>query len=314
MSDANATLAAGQKILVTGAAGRLGGAIAGHLERQGHEVHRTDKQFPRRKRHVEGQTLERPPAIDLQDLTDAMSCMRLCQGKDVVVHFGNHPFYWDGVHDPRVIYTENSAMNMNVFTAAADCGVKKIVFASSVQTINGDRMYREGKPTSPTFHKQLPLNEKTPANAMNPYSLSKAAGEKLLEWTAKRYGIQCVALRICWVMMDVEKSRLAEMHVRDQPADWDMIDECCSYLSKDDLLDLMGRIVQADLPGYRLYMPASPGLRIKARPRDLYQSYFQGASLACSLDELDERGFVDISTITSDVGWVPKVRMFPVNR
>src|SRR5450432_1294239 len=155
------------KVLVTGAAGRLGSALCAHLVEAGHEVKATDY------KHREGL----PVKLVLADLRDDIAVYGLLEGCEAVVHLGNHANLMAGPSPQRLI-AENTAMNANVFRAALDVGIRRIVFASSVQAMlkvpNGMRA------ESPVPY--LPLDGAAPRNpGTNFYALSKEFGERMLE-------------------------------------------------------------------------------------------------------------------------------------
>jgi len=114
------------KVLVTGGAGRLGAVVCKELLRIGHDVLVTDQ---RHAAHLPGEVPQR-----LANLCDSHAVYPLLQGRDAVVHLGNIPNLGLGP-SPQEVLSRNVAMNVNVFRAAADLGVRRIVFASSIQTM-----------------------------------------------------------------------------------------------------------------------------------------------------------------------------------
>jgi UDP-glucose 4-epimerase len=71
--------------------------------------------------------------------------------------------------------------NHNVFAAAADHGVRRLVFASSA-SVYGDPQ-------------KIPMHEDDPLRPMTPYCISKRAGEDLLGFYQRRAGLSWIALR-----------------------------------------------------------------------------------------------------------------------
>ena len=69
----------------------------------------------------------------------------------------------------------------NVFAAAADHGVKRLVFCSSA-SVYGDP-------------KRLPMHEDDPLDPQTPYCISKRAGEDLLGFYQRRAALSWIALR-----------------------------------------------------------------------------------------------------------------------
>src|SRR4051812_6943064 len=155
------------KVLVTGAVGRLGRACCPILQSAGMEVRATDRRSdPTLSYHVE-----------VASLLDRERCYQLVDGVDAVVHLGN----WAsaGMADAQTVFNENCAMNMNVFQAAMERGVRRIVFASTIQVILGQRPFGGlSAPVQPSDYPYLPLDGNTPPNICNPYAASKAASEQ----------------------------------------------------------------------------------------------------------------------------------------
>ena len=76
-----------------------------------------------------------------------------------------------------------------------EAGVKKIIFASSIQAITGYRKYTEERQQKPSELPYLPLDGNVALNPGNPYAASKVAGEMLLRYFSKFHGISAFALR-----------------------------------------------------------------------------------------------------------------------
>ena len=154
------------KVLVTGAAGNLGSVVCRVLVARGHEVRAADQ------RHRAGL----PVRIDYADVRDELSVYRLVDGMDAVVHLANHPHPASGP-TPAALLTENVAMNTNVFTAALELGVSRIVFSSTVQVMCTFSWPREPRTTFPLPY--LPLDGHCPPSTLtNPYALSKYFAEE----------------------------------------------------------------------------------------------------------------------------------------
>lgn len=83
--------------------------------------------------------------------------------------------------DPYESMDINMIGNHNVFAAAADHGVQRLVFASSA-SVYGDP-------------EKLPMSEDDRLDPLTPYCISKRAGEDLLGFYQRRAGLSWVALR-----------------------------------------------------------------------------------------------------------------------
>src|SRR3954451_18136308 len=112
------------KVLVTGATGQLGTLVCKELSQSGHDVLGTDQRF--------AAGLGVP--LQLADLRQAHAVYPLLQGCQALVHLGNIPSLGAGP-SPQVVLGDNARMNANVFRAAVDLGVRRLVFASSLQAM-----------------------------------------------------------------------------------------------------------------------------------------------------------------------------------
>ena len=277
------------RVLVTGAAGNLGSATCAALLAGGVEVRATDRMT----------RPNLPVTVRVANLMDREGCYTLIEGVDAIIHLGNHPN--PGSADPQRLMTENTAMNVNVFQAAKELGVKKIAFASSVQVINGDRRVPEKGPTPPSMLAYLPADGDTPANPANLYSLSKRAGEIMLESYARFHAMSCTAVRFPMLVTHAWGEWFAKQPIEGGAGG--LVDEAFSYLFFEDAAELLAAIVKSDLPGYRVYFPASPN-PIRNRPiRELIETYYPGVRLLRPIEQITS--LVDTSRIQRDTGWGP---------
>jgi uronate dehydrogenase len=112
-------------------------------------------------------------------LEDRAAVLGMLEGVDAVVHLG-------GVSTERpfdVILQANIVGAYNLYEAARQQGVKRIVFASS-NHVTG--FYRQDEVIDP----------RAPVRPDGYYGLSKAFGENLAQFYFDRYGIETVSLRI----------------------------------------------------------------------------------------------------------------------
>jgi nucleoside-diphosphate-sugar epimerase len=163
------------KICVTGAAGKLGRAVVADLLHHGHDVVATDVR-------------PGPPDLGAQvllaDLTQYGQAVEVLHGADAVVHLANIPA--PGIHTPSETFNRNTAMNSNVFLAAAQLGTGRVVWASSETTL--------GLPfdVPPRY---APVDEGHYPVPTSTYSLSKVVTETMAEQITQWSGIPFVALR-----------------------------------------------------------------------------------------------------------------------
>ncbi|CAN5491313.1 NAD(P)-dependent oxidoreductase [soil metagenome] len=159
------------RVLITGAAGRLGHSLRQTL-RGAYPILRLSDLAPLG-------TAEEGEELDRTDITDYAAVEKMVEGVDAVVHLG-------GIA-AEAQWAQIAAINItgtfNVFEAARNAGVKRIVFASSNHAMG---FY----PRSQTIdHASTPRPDSR-------YGVSKAAGEAIASLYAHRYGIGVLSVRI----------------------------------------------------------------------------------------------------------------------
>ncbi|AYZ13501.1 NAD-dependent epimerase/dehydratase family protein [Chryseobacterium arthrosphaerae] len=161
--------------LVSGANGHLGNNLVRFLLKKGVPVRATVRNISKRK-PFEGLNCE----IVQADITNKASFVKALEGVEVFYAVGASFKLW--AKDPqKEIYDVNINGTRNTVEAAAEAGVKKIVYVSSIAALN---------------YTQLPAKE---SNGYNPdrrdmYYNSKNDGEKLAFELASRLGIELVSV------------------------------------------------------------------------------------------------------------------------
>ena len=116
------------RAVVTGATGFVGSAVARRLLRDDHRV-RVLARPGSDRRNLQG--------LDVQvvegDLTDAASLARLCDGCDALFHVAADYRLW--APEPEQLYKTNVEGTRSLLEAAAQAGVPRIVYTSSVATL-----------------------------------------------------------------------------------------------------------------------------------------------------------------------------------
>lgn len=279
------------KITITGAAGFLGSEVVKGLCAAGHEVRATDVLYRN----------DLPVRIELEDLLQNMPCYRLVEGAEVLVHLGNHK---GPGRCPQRAYGENLAMNANIIQAAQTTGVKKIIFASTVQVIAGNR--HNGDPIPPSQLPYLPIDGQIPPNPGNLYALSKVAAENMLAYYTRNHGLSTIAVRFPLLVSPVWAS-----YYRSAAFVYDNLDEAFAYQSIAEAAELVTALAGAEVPGFHTYMPSSLGVCSKMSVREIAARYFPDVSVRQPLEQLDN--LVDNAEITRACGWTPKFRLHEKN-
>ncbi|MFT4220904.1 MAG: NAD(P)-dependent oxidoreductase [Microbacterium sp.] len=162
------------RIVLTGAAGLIGKAVHRHLVAEGHDVAAYD-------RDGDGSS------VASADVMDATWMPRAFADADAVVHLAAYPGMWEGT--PDEVYATNTVGTFRVLWAAAEAGVPRIVYASSINA-SGIPLHPE-----PRWPRAFPYDELEPAQLGDWYSASKAAGEDLARVVAARFPVDVVGLR-----------------------------------------------------------------------------------------------------------------------
>lgn len=170
------------QILLTGGSGSVGQSVTNRLVKSGHAV----RVIGRRENMVmEGAEYQ---SCDINDYPRLREVIRGC---DAVVHLAAIPN--PGLASPEEVYRANSQGTFNVFQAAVEEGIQRVVQASS---INATGQFYGLKPAPLDY---LPMDEEHPVFSTDAYSFSKHVIEEIGEYFWRREGISSVAYRLPYV-------------------------------------------------------------------------------------------------------------------
>ncbi len=164
-------------ILITGAAGFLGDAIRGELDRLGTPVLPLD----RRSQAASGRK------TIVCDLTDVHRMHALVQERriDCIIHSGGVSGPMLARDDPHGIVRANVDGTANLLELARIHGIGRFIFCSSAGVYGATQ--------------GGPVVETDPLRPSDIYSASKAAGEHLVAAYAHQFGLDAVSLRFSWI-------------------------------------------------------------------------------------------------------------------
>jgi len=283
------------KVLVTGAAGLLGSHTCKALFDASHEVVATDCCY----------NASLPVTVHVADLLDAVTIYPLIEGCDALVHLGNHPNLNPG-KIARKVYSENCAMNANVFQAAVEVGVKRWVFSSSVQTISG--LAYDGTKQPGYRLPYLPLDCDVPARPGTFYAHSKVAAEVWMQGLCHSdEALSATSLRfpplptVDW--LNRLKRRVTHGDKNATASSW-YLAEALSYLMVDDAASLIVKVVENQKPGYHQYMPTALDNVLGMSVIEAIEKYYSGIPLRKPIEQIDS--LIDNSAITEQVAWQPE--------
>jgi uronate dehydrogenase len=225
-----------QRVLITGAGGRIGRMLRDRLVRPGRVLRLIDRGA--QSKPADGEAVE----LLTGDITDPATMAAACAGVDAVIHLG-------------ALKTENTWENLirinvdgtrTVLEAACGAGVPRVVLASSVHAVG---FYR--RPGSCPEPAGIPVQsgpdgvpELVPVRPDSYYGVSKAAVEALGSLFADRFGMTVFALRLgdC---------------TPEPPGEWALH----SWLSPNDCARLVEACLAVDEPGYRMLWGISRNTR-----------------------------------------------------
>jgi uronate dehydrogenase len=161
------------RILVTGAAGQLGGYLARQLSGI----------FPLLLTDCRALPHAQPHPFLLIELADSYALRRVTSGVDALIHMAGIPTAHASPDRLRVANVDAAA---SVLSAAREAGCRLVILASSIQVSDG---YPAGERIQP----DMPLR---PTNA---YAESKAQMESMARGICSQGGLSVVCLRLGWV-------------------------------------------------------------------------------------------------------------------
>ena len=172
------------RYVVTGGAGFIGSHIAERLLREGHEVAILDDLSTGRAENLDAlRALRLPGRLEwIQgDIRSKDDCRRACAGASVVFHEAALASVQRSIEAPAETTDVNVVGTVTLFAAAKECGVRRVVSASS-SSVYGN---------SPT----LPKHEAMPTLPLSPYAASKLALEQFARVWSESLGLETVSLR-----------------------------------------------------------------------------------------------------------------------
>jgi UDP-glucose 4-epimerase len=167
-------------VFFTGGAGFVGLHVMPRLLERGYKVRIFDNMFRGDRDKVAELAATGDVELIDQDVRYGGAVHRAMKGCSHVIHFAAVSINKSEA-DPYESIDVNMVGNHNVFAAAADHGVERLVFASSASVY--------GNPD------KLPMHEDDQLSPITPYCISKRAGEDLLRYYQWRNGLSWVALR-----------------------------------------------------------------------------------------------------------------------
>jgi len=188
-----------QRVCVTGATGKAGRAVVAELREHGYHVAPVDIRAGRGSGTLQA------------DLTDYGQAVEALSQADAVVHLANIPA--PELSTPAVTFNSNITMNFNVFQAAAQLKLDRVVWASSETTLG--LPFDVPPRYAPADEEHYPLPTST-------YALSKVASETIASHFAQWSGIPYIALRLSNIMAPDDYQEFPSFWADPQARKWNL--------------------------------------------------------------------------------------------
>jgi len=162
--------------IVTGGAGFIGSHIVEKLKRLEHMVVVIDNEYSDNDNfHWRKDTLN----VNI-DITDYKALKKACTGADYIFHLAAEARIGPAIENPVNAVNINTIGTCNVLQCAREVKAKKVLYSS---TSSGYGL------------NEAPNVETQPDDCLNPYSVSKIAGEKLCKMYTDLYGLNTIIFR-----------------------------------------------------------------------------------------------------------------------
>jgi nucleoside-diphosphate-sugar epimerase len=192
------------------------------------------------------------------------------QGVEAVVHLANIPA--PDIHTPVTTFTANTAMNYNVFTAATQVGLRRVVWASSETTL--------GLPfdTPPRY---APIDEDHYPYPTTSYALSKVTAETLAAHFHAWSGIPFVGLRFSNILGPDDYARFPEYWKDPQSRRWNL----WGYIDHRDAAMASRLALTADVSGSSAYIIAADDTVMDRSSAELLREVYPDTPLTRDVGE-----------------------------
>jgi nucleoside-diphosphate-sugar epimerase len=247
------------RIIMTGGSGKGGRWVVRDLRERGHDVLNVDLVHDG---SPHGQCI-------VADLTDLGQCHELVAGADAVVHFAAIPA--PELRPAGETFRNNTISTYNVFSAAIEHGVRRVVWASS-ETVLGLPFDEP-----PAF---APIDETHPPRPESSYALSKLVGETLAEQLGRRTDTAFLGLRISNIMEPHDYARFASWQEDPTIRRWNL----WGYVDARDVAQAVRLGVESELSGAEVAILAAADTCMRRDSADLMAEVYPGVPLSDAID------------------------------
>ncbi len=274
------------RILVTGAAGKIGSKVVLELARHGHAVKALDR------RPLPADVRRAAEAV-YADFTDPLAMLNAVAGCDGLAHIGAVPSL--SVPAAEVLRL-NVIGTQNALEAAHAHGLARVVLTSSVGALGFSF------PTHPCLPDYLPVDAAHPRRPQDVYGLSKLMNEESAHAMTRLTGMTTIVLRPPAVW-DLDRAKqhgwlqraLERAGEERDPSLW-------AYIDVHDQAVAFRLALEADLTGHHVFFTMADDLSVNATARALAEQHLP--DLASQVDGLTGKGFYDLTPAREQLGFI----------
>ena len=169
------------RILITGAAGKLGRALRKELSAAGHQLRLADVKAID---HPEGEGV-------VLDVSDGQAVKKAMKDMDAVAHLAYGKLHEDRCARVASSFDVNAKGTFYLLDAARKCKIKRFVYSSTLSVFGSSQ--RLGKKM---------WDEQCPVDPPEVYALTKYFGEEICRFFATHRELSVVCLRLCHLVND----------------------------------------------------------------------------------------------------------------
>jgi len=269
-----------KRICVTGASGRAGRVTVRELLAHGYQVVATDRVMPAEDLGV------RPL---LADLTDYGQATEVLQGVDAVVHLANIPA--PEIHTPATTFNQNMTMNFNVFMAAAQAQLERVVWASSETTLG--LPFDEPPRYAPVDEDHYPVPTST-------YALSKVASETVAGHIAEWSEIPFIGLRFSNILGPGDYQQFPRHWPDASARQWNL----WGYIDERDAAMACRLALEAPAKGSASYIIAAADTVMDRPSAEVLAEVYPGVTLTRDVGEFGT--LLGIDQARAALGFIPQ--------
>ena len=284
-----------KSIVVTGGSGKAGTEIIRELVTHGYTVMNVDIAPPREQ-------LCHFYKADLNDMGQAMDIIRRAAGTvdrrrtplgecDGVIHMAGIPA--PGLAPDQVTFQNNFMTTYNVFSAATQFGVKRVVWASSETVF--------GSPLTRTPPEAAPLTEAHAPKPETGYALAKMLCENMaVEMHRWNPGTKFIGLRISNVLEPHDYAAMPSYAADPGLRAWNL----WSWVDVRDVAQACRLCLEADVGGADVFTIAAADTIVPQTNKELLAKYFPGVPVSPSAGTHDS--LLSIEKAKRVLGYKPK--------